>query len=99
MLVGRGTFSAAGHFALDVLKRTDATVVGERSGFAPNQFGDPITEVLPGSGLTINVATVYWMKTTPGDDTLWLAPDIRIALTSKDFLTGRDPVLEAVLSR
>jgi hypothetical protein len=39
------------------------------------------------------------MKTTPGDDTPWLAPDIRIAQTSKDFLTGRDPVLEAVLSR
>jgi hypothetical protein len=99
VLVGRGTFSAAGHFVLDVLKRTDATVVGERSGFAPNQFGDPATEVLPGSGLTINVAIVYWMKTTPGDDTLWLAPDIRIALTSEDFFTGRDPVLEAVLSR
>jgi hypothetical protein len=47
----------------------------------------------------MNVATVFWLKTTPGDDRPWLAPDIRIAQTSKDFLTGRDPVLEAVLSR
>jgi hypothetical protein len=30
------------------------------------------------------------------DRRVWIAPDVPMALTSADYLAGRDPVLEAV---
>lgn len=98
VLVGRGTFSAAGNFVVDLAQSLDVTVIGERSGFAPNQFGDPTSATLASSGLKVNAATVEWIKTQRNDPRLWLEPDIRVGVTAADFFAGRDPVLDKALT-
>lgn len=99
VLLGRGTFSAAGHFLVDLMDRVDVTLVGERSGFAPNQFGDPSSEMLEASGFKINAGSVEWIKTSRDDLRLWLEPDVPVTVDAADYFAGRDPVLEAALTR
>ena len=61
VLQGRVTFSAAGNFVTEVDLRTKAKIVGEPSGGAPNQWGDNELVELPRAGLTVRVASSYWV--------------------------------------
>ncbi len=97
VLFGRMTFSAAGNFVASVDRETDATLVGEPSGGAPNQWGDRIPIELPVAGLTAYVAA-EWVEVAPGDTRLAVEPDVRMEPTVADFLAGRDPVLERALA-
>ena len=92
VLVGRMTFSAAGNFAAAVDHETNALVVGEPTGGAPNQWGDRIPIELPRAGLTVYVAA-EWVEVAPGERRLAVEPDVRVEPTAADVLAGRDPVL------
>ena len=97
VLVGRMTFSAAGNFAADVDAETKATLVGEPSGGAPNQWGDRIPIPLPRAGLTAYVAAEY-VEVEHEDTRLAVEPDVRVEPSVADFLAGRDPVLRRALA-
>jgi hypothetical protein len=94
VLIGRGTFSAAGNFATEVGLATDAVFVGEPTGGGVNQYGDAVARRLPATGWNLNVATLYHEKGGPHDRRLAVEPDIHVEPTSADFFAGRDPVLE-----
>lgn len=94
--IGRVTFSAAGNFATDIEATTDATFVGEDMGSSPNLYGDVRVLHLPHSGLTLRVATRYWMKSDADDPRVTIEPDIEAMLTSTDYFGDRDPVIEAI---
>jgi hypothetical protein len=98
VLVGRTTFSAAGNLIAELERRRDVGFVGEPSGAAPNLYGDPVPVLLPASGLTAHVASVYWEKSVPGDRRDAIEPDVPVGLSSTDFFAGRDPVLAAALA-
>lgn len=53
---------------------------------------------LPNAGLAARVATVSWTTASEEDDRLAREPDVRVPLTSADFLAGHDPVLDAALA-
>jgi hypothetical protein len=95
VLIGRGTFSAAGNFATELRIATNATFVGEPTGGGVNQYGDSVGRRLPATGWNLHVATLYHEKGGPHDRRLAVEPDIRVEPTSEDFFAGRDPVLEA----
>lgn len=97
VLIGRMTFSAAGNFAADVDAETNAILVGEPSGGAPNQWGDRIPIALPRAGLTAYVAAEY-VEVEPGDTRAAVEPDVRVEPSVADFLAGRDPVLRRALA-
>jgi hypothetical protein len=97
VLIGRMTFSAAGNFAADVDAETKATLVGEPSGGAPNQWGDRIPIPLPRAGLTAYVAAEY-VEVEYEDTRLAVEPDVRVEPSVADFLVGRDPVLRRALA-
>jgi hypothetical protein len=97
VLLGRMTFSAAGNFAASVDRETNAILVGERSGGAPNQWGDRIAIELPRAGLTAYVAA-EWVEVAPGDTRLAVEPDVPVEPTAADVLAGRDPVLARALT-
>jgi hypothetical protein len=97
VLLGRMTFSAAGNFAASVDHETNAILVGEPSGGAPNQWGDRIPIELPRAGLTAYVAA-EWVEVAPGDTRLAVEPDVHVEPTAADVLAGRDPVLAAALA-
>ena len=98
-LISRTTFSAAGNFITDLEQAAEVTFVGEPSGGAPNHYGDPVPVELPSLGVTVQIAGVYWQKSTPDDPRLAIDPDLPVELSSGDFFAGRDPVLRAGLRR
>lgn len=100
VLIGRTTFSAAANFITELERaRDDVVFVGEPSGGAPNQYGDPVPVALPTTGWTVHVAHVYWEKSRPDDPRIAIEPDMAVELASSDFFAGRDSVLTASLRR
>jgi len=93
--IGRNTFSSAILNSIKLKKETNAIFVGEPTGGKPNHYGEVRNLILPNSGITINYSTKYFKETEEDEPSLY--PDIEIELSSTDFFTGRDPVLEAVL--
>lgn len=98
-LIGPGTFSAAGNFVAALDAETRATLVGEATGGAPNQYGDARDVDLPGHpNLRVRVATRYHVFGPPDDPRLSVEPDVVVPLTSSDYFAGRDPVLARALA-
>jgi Peptidase family S41 len=95
VLIGRATFSAAGYFAAELDRETSAIFLGEATGGGVDQYGDSTTFSLPTLGWNVYVARVYTERERPDDRRLAIEPDVRVALSSTDFLAGRDPVLAA----
>jgi hypothetical protein len=98
VLISRSTFSAAENLVADLERRTKAVFVGEDSGGSPNLYGDVTAVELPSAGVTVNIATQYWQKSTAGDPRVTLEPDVRVPLSSRAFFRGGDPVLAAALA-
>ena len=96
VLIGRTTYSAAVHFAVDLKRGTRAIFIGEPTGGSPNHYSDTDPVPLPVSGYTINIPRIHFEK-LPGQSGLQLDPDVAVALTGADFFAGRDPVLARAL--
>ena len=96
VLAGRNTASAAVNLATDLDRLTHATFVGEPTGGKPNTHGNESGIRLPYSGLTLGLSNAYWQHSHPGDERVFLYPDVAIGLSSTDYLDGRDPVMSAV---
>lgn len=94
LLTGRQTFSAAGNFVADVARSTRARIVGELAGGAPSQWGDASELPLERAGLIVRVATVYHDYGPQNA----VEPDVAVEPTAREFLSGRDPVLERALA-
>jgi hypothetical protein len=99
VLAGRATFSAAANFMGDLESATRYLLVGEDSGGAPNLYGDVQPVDLPASGLRVEVATTWWVKSPRGarDPRVTFHPDVVVAPTAKAWFAGRDPALAAAM--
>ena len=96
LLTSRTTFSAATNFVAEVLSSTDALLVGEPMGGAPNMWGDAREVVLPGTGVVVHVATRLWEL--GGVDLRSTVPvDVQVPVTWADWSAGRDPAHERAL--
>lgn len=67
VLVGRTTFSAAMTNVVDFKRTTEAILVGEPAGAAPNNWQEVRNFYLPNSGLRVGVSTRYY-EFLPGQD-------------------------------
>ena len=97
VLTGRQTFSAAQNFAAEAEHWTQAIFVGEPTGSSPNLWGDAKQMELPLTHLHPMVSTLYWQFSDPRDTRVWMLPDVAAPLSFADYLSGRDPALEAAL--
>jgi tetratricopeptide (TPR) repeat protein len=97
VITGRQTFSAAQNFVNELEKYTNAIFIGEPTAGHPNHYGDNRTFTLPNSKLEARVSTLYWQDMDPRDARPWTAPEVAAELSSDDYRTGRDPVMQAVL--
>ncbi|HEY0157535.1 MAG TPA: hypothetical protein VGF28_09645 [Thermoanaerobaculia bacterium] len=77
VLTGRRTFSAAMHLLIDLEQNTNAIFVGEPTGGAPNGYGDSRRIILPESGVTVRVSSLYWQKSDPRDKRDTIEPHLR----------------------
>jgi tetratricopeptide (TPR) repeat protein len=97
VITGRATFSAAQNFVNELEKYTKAIFVGEPTAAHPNHYGDATPITLPNSKLDVRVSTIYWQDVDPRDTRRWTAPEIAADFTSRDYVGGKDPALQAVL--
>lgn len=97
VLTDRYTFSAAMNFASFLADTTPAIFLGESTGGRPNHYGDARQLVLPNTGLTLRLSTVYHQDASAEDDREQIDPHIPVSLTAADIRSGRDPVLEEPL--
>ncbi len=97
-LIGRNTFSAAMSLVSALERWTETIFVGEPTGNTPSQYGDARRYVLPHSGLTVRLSSVYWRDASVDERRPWVAPAISAGLSWADYAAGRDPALEAALA-
>jgi hypothetical protein len=95
--IGRFTFSAAMTNAADLLRETEAILIGEPTGARPNGWQERGQLRLPRSGLIVSVSTRYYRFLD--DDLPAVIPHVKIPLTIDDLLAGRDPLLEWIESQ
>jgi hypothetical protein len=100
VLAGRKTFSAAANFLADLERATRYLLVGEDSGGAPNLYGDVTPVDLPATGLRVEVATIWWVKSIRGEDDprVTFHPDVVVPPTAKSWFAGRDIALKKALT-
>lgn len=98
VLTNHNTFSAAINFAGNMAVKTRALFVGEkvadRATFA-GEVGPQARHSLPSSGIVVSLSFSEWNSTYDNDQRDAVGLDIPVTLTLKDFLSGRDPVLQA----
>jgi hypothetical protein len=97
VITGPGTFSAAAINALDLRNEVNAILVGTPTGMRPNHYGESAELRLPNSGCRISYSTQYHRFGADADS--MVVPDQPIEPTWEEFRTGRDPVMEWILSR
>jgi len=97
-IIGRNTFSAAMSLVSALERWTETIFVGEPTGNTPSQYGDARRYVLPHSGLTVRLSSVYWRDGDVDERRPWVAPDIATGVTWADHAAGRDPALDAALA-
>jgi len=97
-VIGRRTFSAAMNLVTDIEKWTQVIFVGEPTGNAPSHYGDSRKFVLPHSRLTARISSVYWRDWSVDEKRPWVAPDIKVELSSEEYAANQDPVLDRIIS-
>lgn len=99
VITGRNTFSAAQNFTTDLMRLFEPIYVGEPTGSSPNFIGESIPFTLPYSGMKGTISDLYWQRSWPMDDRIWIAPELPAPPTFAAYRDGRDPAMEAILEQ
>jgi len=95
VITGERTFSSAVLNTLLVQDNTQAILIGEATGAAPNHFGEVKSFSLPNSTIRVTYSTRFLKTSDAKANTI--VPDILAERTSVDYFSGRDRVMEAIL--
>ncbi|MBN8584506.1 MAG: hypothetical protein J0M37_05370 [Ignavibacteria bacterium] len=98
VIIGKQTFSAASYLTTKLEFNTKAIFAGEPTGASPNHYGDNRPLILPNSKLEVRLSSIFWQNSFPVDNRKATEPHIKIELSSADYFSGKDPVLDAVLN-
>jgi hypothetical protein len=95
VIIGRETFSSALLNAINFMKKTNATLVGEPTGGKPNHFGEIMYLNLSNTNLEIMYSTQYFKNIKNELDSI--EPNIPISLNSVDYFNNVDRALQALM--
>lgn len=95
VLIDGGTFSAAMNLAEDLERWLPAVFVGSGTGARPNTYGDARKLVLPRSGLTVRLSSLYWQN-HPKDERAAIEPLVPAVPSAADVRSGVDPASRAL---
>ena len=98
VLVGRGTFSAAMMLAMDLEKHIAPIFIGELTGGATTTYGDSRRTVLPQTGITIRISTLFHQYAGAKDRRDGISPHIEVLPTWRAVRAGTDEALDAALA-
>jgi hypothetical protein len=91
-LIGRRTFSAATMLCNALEEHTNAFFIGEMSGGKPVGWGDSKKLLLPSSGLTVRVSSLYWQQSDPRDE----RPGVGVEIAAPPTSSHPDAAFEKV---
>jgi C-terminal processing protease CtpA/Prc len=99
VLIGPETFSSANMMADGIKSYRLATLFGEPTGEAANDFGEMFSFMLPNTGIVARASTKMFTRAdgdekNPGP----VMPDISVSPTQQDIKQKKDAVLEAALN-
>lgn len=97
VITGKATFSAAQNLTNELEKYTEVIFAGEPTSENVNFYGDTKTEVLPNSGLNVNLSWLWWQNHDPRDKRKWTAPELAVDMSFDDYKNGRDPVVDYIM--
>ncbi len=98
VIIGRRTFSACQNLVNELDNYTNAIFVGEPTAENINFYGDNRKVVLPSSKLPVYLSFAWWQDKPQWEGGPHLAPHVEVEPSIADYLTNRDPVLEAALN-
>src|SRR5262249_4632039 len=98
VLINGGTFSAAINLATLLERWTPVIFVGQPSGGSPNGYGDPKRTILPNSGLSLLVSTLFWQVSSPTDTRDSITPLLPVESTLSSLRNDRDADVELISS-
>ena len=96
VLIGPATFSAAMVNAIQFRQFAHALLVGQPIGEKPNSYAEKREMKLPNSGLTITYSHEYYEFAKNGENVV--RPDQEVSATWKDFIAGRDPAIDWIMT-
>lgn len=96
VLVGRNTSSSAIINTVDFINNAEVVIIGEETGGRPNHYGEVNRFVLPESRLVVSYSTEYFFLMEDNPSTI--TPEILAPISFQDYIMGRDPAMEAVIS-
>lgn len=96
IITGRQTFSAASYLLTKLEFNTAAIIAGEPAGASPNHYGDNRPLIMPNSKLEVRLSSVFWENSFPGDKRKSTEPELAVEMSSTDYFSGNDPVIEAI---
>lgn len=95
VIIGPDTFSSAIINALDFKEELDSYLIGTATMGKPNHYGEVRSFKLPNTDLRVSYSTKYFTLLADSDpDSLY--PDITVETKFKDFLNGRDTILDMI---
>jgi len=96
---GKNTYSAGGDLLIEARDNQIGIIIGENSTFRPCNFGDILFWKLPNTETTGGVSHKYF--TRPNENNCnedYLAPDVFIQYTFKDYKNGIDPCWKWIIN-
>jgi hypothetical protein len=96
VMIGRKTFSAAMTNAVDFKQTTQAILVGEPAGAAPNNWQEVRRFNLPNSGIRVGVSTRYY-EFLPGESEV--RPDLHVSPELSDWGNSQDAGVRLILEQ
>jgi len=82
----------------DLEKWSEAIFVGEPTSSHGNAFGDSYRIVMPNSGVTFRVSTLWHQYLDSRDKRMMVEPGLPASLSFDDYQRGRDPALLTILA-
>jgi tetratricopeptide (TPR) repeat protein len=98
VILGRSTFSAAQNLVNELHNYTNAVFVGEPTSENINFYGDANTLELPNSKIQTRLSWAWWQDKAQWHNEDWLAPHIAASISSEDYRTNQDPILERAMT-
>ncbi|HXX63045.1 MAG TPA: tetratricopeptide repeat protein [Bacteroidota bacterium] len=98
VLTSPTTFSAAQNLVNRLENFTEAIFVGEPTGENVNFYGDTRGFDLPHSRCAVFLANLWWQDKDPRDRRTATFPEIAEEISFSDFMQGRDPAVDYILT-
>ena len=98
IITGRHTFSAALMFTARMERRTEALFAGEPGAGKPNWYSEFNGFTLSNTQMHGSISSIWHEEGEPDDTREFIPVAIFAPLSSQEFFSRQDPVLEAILA-